>query len=58
MQRIPHIACTSRATGEQRHLTVRGDHPLGDLLDHLIHLLKKPSDAIARSLLRINSIKK
>ena len=41
MQRIAHIARAPRTTGEQRHLTVRGDHPLGNLLDYLVHSLKK-----------------
>ena len=41
MQRIAHIACTPWTTGKQRHLTIRGDHPLGNLLDHLVHPLKK-----------------
>ena len=50
MQCIAHIARAPRTTSEQRHLTVRGDHPLGNLLDHLVHPLKKPSDAIVCSL--------
>lgn len=41
VQRIAHIARAPRTTGEQRHLTVRSDHPLGNLLDHLVHPLKK-----------------
>ena len=41
MQGIPHIPRTSWSTGKQRHLTIRGDHPLGDLLDHLVHPFKK-----------------
>lgn len=49
VQRIAHVARTPRTAGEQRHLAVRGYHPLRDLLDYLVHLLKKPSDAIVRS---------
>ena len=49
VQRIAHVARTARTTCEQRHLSVGGDHPHGDLLDYLVHPLKKPSDAIVRS---------
>ncbi len=41
MQGIPHVPRTSWTTGKQRHLTIRGDQPLGDLLDHLVHPFKK-----------------
>ena len=41
MQGIPHVPRASWTTGKQRHLTIRGDHPLGDLLDHLVHPFKK-----------------
>ena len=41
MQGIPHVPRTSWTAGEQRHLAVRGTHPLRDLLDYLVHPLKK-----------------
>ena len=57
MQRIAHIARAPRTTGEQRHLTVRGDHPLGNLLDHLVHPLKKALRCYRLPLSARNSIK-
>ena len=54
MQRITHVARAARTTCEQRHLAVGGNHPLRYLLDHLVHPLKKPSDAISRSPLRLD----